>query len=140
MAGTKKDKPIKRSVYLSEKVDKALQAHMKAQNLKSITVAIEDALEYALFPEHRDDRNKEMMKLYGQLLYSFNEHRKKTARDFAIVQESVFQLALDMYKHMEPYHESEEEKRHERATARLDDFMNRIARQLPEQRTMKEEK
>ena len=140
MAAGKKEKPIKRSVYLSEKVDKALQAHMKAQNLKSITVAIEDALEYALFPEHRDDRNKEMMKLYGQLLYSLNEHRKKTARDFAIVQESICQLALDFYKHMEPYPKNEEKSRHEQAVKQWDDFMSRVVRQLSEQRAMKEEK
>jgi hypothetical protein len=130
-------KKIARSVYLSEKIDKALHAHMKAQSLRSISVAIEDALEYALFPEFRDDRNKELTKMVAGINKSLNEHRKATARDMTILQETMFQFMLEYYRHTTAYPEDEAKIREADARARLNDFMERVVRNIPEQRPMK---
>jgi len=130
-------KKIARSVYLSEKIDKALHSHMKAQSLKSISVAIEDALEYALFPEFRDDRNKELTKMVAGINKSLNIHRKKTGEDFAILQETLFQFMLEYYRHTTAYPDDEAKIREADARARFNDFMERVARNVQEPRPMK---
>ena len=84
-------KTVAVNVTLEADVDKALQKHMKSQNLTNRSRAINDGLKYALYPEHRDDRSENLVKLYHQLLYSLNAHRKKTARDLAANQEILLQ-------------------------------------------------
>lgn len=80
-------KKVQKTVYFDEDVWDALEKQMRMSRNGNITAIVNDGLRYAMFPEHRNDRDADLVKLYHQLSYSLAEHRKKTARDLAFVQE-----------------------------------------------------
>ena len=128
-----KKKTVAVNVTLEADVDKALQKHMKAQNLTNRSRAINDGLKYALYPEHRDGRSEDLVKLYHQILYSLNEHRKKTARDLAANQEIMLQFMLDYYANTPA-----SGKRDPEAQKRLDNLMEVVVRNLGKSKIMQE--
>ncbi len=123
-----KKKTVIRSISIEAELDAALQAHMKAKNIRNVSRAVNDALRFALFPEGRDDRNHDLSKLCNQILYSLNEHRKKTGRDLAANQEIMLQFILDSYKQSS---DTDNE-----AQKRLDDLMEDVVRNLGKAKRM----
>lgn len=124
-----KKKTVARSVYLEEDVDKALKNFMASKNINSISLAVNDALKQVLFQKERDERN-----INNQILYSLNEHRKKTGRDLAANQEILLQFILEFYKQM-PVAEKPEQD----AQQRLDDLMETVVRNLGSARGMEDD-
>lgn len=122
----KKPKKVAKTIYISKRVDAAIEAHMRRESLNNYSVAVQDALEFALFPEYRDERHQEMTKNYAQLLYSFNEHRKHTARDFAVIQETLFQFMKEFYKNVPEPLDSEDAKTEIKARERFDAFLETV--------------
>lgn len=116
----KKKKTVARSVYLEEDVDRALKNFMAGKNINSISLAINDALKQVLFNKERDERN-----VQNQILYSLNEHRKKTGRDLAANQEILLQFILDFYRQT-PAADNPDKA----AQKRLDDLMETVVRNL----------
>ncbi len=125
-----KQKGTTRSICFTPEVEKELQSYMKAKNLRNTSATVNDLLDFALRPERRDERNSDMAKLYHQLLYSFNAHRKKTARDLAANQEILLQLGLEYFKDNPSSEKSLDEGRTDMALKRLDDLMGRVVNNL----------
>lgn len=69
---------------------------MKRERINDVSITTNDALEYSLFPEYRDDRNADMSKLITQKLYLLAEHRKKTCRDMRVMQDILMQY-IEVY-------------------------------------------
>ena len=88
----KKVKNVQKTIHWEPEVLQALENHMKREGINNYSIAANDAVKFALFPEHRDDRNADLMKLNQQMLFSLAEHRKKTGRDLMILQEMNLQL------------------------------------------------
>jgi hypothetical protein len=91
---------------------------------------VNDGLRYAMFPEHRSDREADLVKLNQQFSASLAQHRKKTARDMALLQEMVLQMMKTFYMHNTPIAESDQLAAETQANARLDDFMEGIVRNM----------
>jgi len=123
-----KKKTVARSVYLEADVDKALKNFMAGKNINSISLAVNDALKQVLFEKERNDSN-----IQNQILYSLNEHRKKTARDLAANQEILLQFILDYYINNPPA-----EARDDAAQERLDSLMETVVRNLGKSQIMQE--
>ena len=134
----KKEKPIQKSVYFDPEVWAALEAHMKRERINNASIAINDAVKYALFPEHRDDRNADVAKLCTQTIYSLNEHRKKTGRDLTIMQEMLMQFVQAYFMHTHQIPDSEKAGAEAQANVRLDDFMEQLVRKLPKAKPMED--
>jgi hypothetical protein len=113
---------------------------MKRERINNISIAVNDAVKYALFPEHRDDRNADVAKLCTQTLYSLNEHRTKTARDLTIVQEMLVQLVQTYFVHTHQVPASEKVVAETQAKVRTDEFMELLVRRLPKKKAVVEEK
>ena len=128
MAAAKKTKKVQKSVYFDEDVMKALEKQMKASHNSNFSAIVNDGLRYAMFPEFRNDRDADLVKLYNQLSYSLAEHRKKTARDMAFIQEIVLQSMKNFYLHHGAIAEDDLEALQAEANARLDKFMEGIVR------------
>jgi len=128
MAVAKKVKKIQKSVYFDDDVLKALEKQMKTSHNPNFSAIVNDGLRYAMFPEHRNDRDADLVKLYNQLSYSLAEHRKKTARDMAFMQEIALQSMKNFYVHNTSVPEGEAEAMEAQANARLDKFMEEIVR------------
>lgn len=128
MAVTKKIKKTQKSVYFDDDVLKALEKQMKTSHNPNFSAIVNDGLRYAMFPEHRNDRDADLVKLYNQLSYSLAEHRKKTARDMAFMQEIALQSMKNFYVHNASVPEGEAEAMEAQANARLDKFMEEIVR------------
>ena len=128
MAVAKKVKKIQKSVYFDDDVLKALEKQMKTSHNSNFSAIVNDGLRYAMFPEHRNDRDADIVKLYNQLSYSLAEHRKKTARDMAFMQEIALQSMKNFYMHNASVPEGDVEAMDAQANARLDKFMEEIVR------------
>lgn len=131
-------KKVPKTIQFEEEVWKALEAHMKRERIYNLSLAANDAIKYALFPEHRDDRNADTTKLLNQILYSLNEHRRKTARDLTIFQEILVRLTHTYFMHTHQIPDSAKEGAETQANLRLDAFMEQIIRRLPHAKTVGE--
>ncbi len=132
MAAVKKTKKVQKSVYFDEDVLKALEKQMKASHNPNFSAIVNDGLRYAMFPEYRNDRDADLVKLYHQLSYSLAQHRKKTARDMAFMQEIALQSMKNFYLHNAPVPDGEVEAMDAQANVRLDQFMEGIVRGMSE--------
>lgn len=128
MAATKKPKKWQQTVYFDEDVSAALRKQLKVSKNANISAVVNDGLRYAMFPEHRNDRDADLVKIYHQLSSSLGEHRKKTARDMAFVQEMILLFSKIFFMHTNPVPEKESAGREAQANARLDKFMEEIVR------------
>jgi hypothetical protein len=126
-----KTKTIPKSIYFGPKTVAAVEAHMKSARLGSFNLAVIDAVEYALFPAHRDDRNADVVKLCTQTLYSINEHRTKMARDMTLLQEMTALQTLNYFIHTPQIPASEKASAEMQAKARMKDFMEQVVSNMP---------
>lgn len=131
-------KKVQKTVQFEEEVWKALEAHMARERIYNLSMAANDAIKYALFPQHRDDRNADTAKMLNQILYSLNEHRRKTARDLTILQEILVRLTHTYFLHTHQIPGSELEAAEAQANLRLDAFMEQIIRRLPNTKSIAE--
>jgi hypothetical protein len=127
----KKNKKIHKTVHFEEEVLNTLEAHMQRERIYNFSVAANDAIKFALFPEHRDDRNADTAKLLHQILYSLNEHRRKTARDLTKFQEILVWFVHTYFMHTHQIPDSAKKDAEIQANLRLDAFMDQIVRRLP---------
>ncbi len=125
-----KVKKIQKSIYFDPDVLKALEKQMKVSHNSNFSVIVNDGLRYAMFPEHRSDRDADMTKLYHQMSYSLAQHRKKTGRDVAILQEMMLQMMKNFYLHNGRVPEAEMAAREADANVRLDEFMEGVVRDM----------
>jgi len=134
----RKRKKIQKTVLFEADVWGAVEAHMKRERINNHSLIANDAVKYALFPEHRDDRNADSVKLLHQILYSLNEHRKKTARDLTILQEILVRFAHTYFMHTHQIPDSAKKEAEMQANLRLDAFMEQIVRRLPSAKSVTE--
>lgn len=130
MSAKKKPGRVQKTVYFDADVWEALEKQMKMSRNGNVSAIVNDGIRYAMFPEHRNDRDADLVKLYHQFSYSLAEHRKKTARDMAFIQEMVLQAMKNFYMHAAPIPESEADVLDAQANARLDLFMERIVQNM----------
>ena len=140
MASMKNEKRVQKTIQFDADIWEALGQHSKRERLNNMSAAVNDAIRYALFPEFRGDREADMTKQFQQLLYSLNEHRKKTARDNAIMQESLMQLVLYYFMHTHNIPKTEEDAARTQANVRLEKFIEELMQKLQKSRPMAEEK
>lgn len=138
MAATKKPKKWQQTLYFDEDVTVALKKQLKVNKNANISAVVNDGLRYAMFPEHRNDRDADLVKIFSQLSYSLGEHRKKTARDMAFLQEMVLLFSKIFFMHTNPVPEKESAAREAQADARLDKFMEEIVRRMSELKPLSE--
>lgn len=134
MAG--KAKRIQKTVYFDPEVWTALEKQMKQSHNPNVSAIVNDGLRYAMFPEFRGDRDADLVKLYHQLSASLAMHRKKTARDFAFIQEMVLKTMHEYFQHQPAVPEAEKPAREAEANVRLDTFMEEIVRNMPSLRPL----
>ena len=137
-APARKRKKIPKTVQFEPEVWDAIEAHMKRERIYNHSIATNDAIKYAFFPEHRDDRNADTAKLLNQILYSLNEHRRKTSRDLTIFQEILVRLTHTYFMHTHQIPDSAKEGAEAQANLRLDAFMELITRRLPSAKAIAE--
>jgi len=130
MATVKKPRKLQKTVYFDEDVWEPLEKQMKASRNPNVSAIVNDGLRYAMFPEFRNDRDADLVKLYNQLSFSLAEHRKKTARDMAFIQEIVLQGMKSFFMHSNRIPESERDALEAQANARLDAFMESVVRNM----------
>ncbi|MDY0096207.1 MAG: hypothetical protein RBT80_26220 [Candidatus Vecturithrix sp.] len=133
---TGRPKKIQKSVYFDPDVWEALEKQMKISANSNISVVVNDGLRYAMFPEHRNDRDADLVKLYHQFSASLADHRKKTARDLAFIQEMILNAVKTQYLTFPPVPEKELEIREVSANARLNQFMEHIVQNMSELRPL----
>ena len=127
----RRGKKIPRTVHFDPIVLEAMEAHMKRERIENFSVAALDAIKFSLFPEHREDRDAGTTKLLNQILYSLNEHRRKTSRDMTIFQEILVRFVHEYFMHTHQIPDSAKKEAEIQANLRLDDFMKQIIRRLP---------
>jgi len=127
------------SVYLDPDVEKVLEKQLKMSKNTSFSAAINDAVRYAAFPEHRGDRDADLHKMMQLLLDSFVQHRKKTARDLAFIQELSGEFLTELYRHNLPIPEEQYKERDAQARARSISFVEEIVRNMPELKSFAEQ-
>ena len=127
-----KNKKTQRTIHFDEDVLKALDKQMKVSHNSNLSAIVNDGLRYAMFPEFRNDRDADLVKLNAQMGASLAQHRKKTARDLAFIQEMVLQMMKVFYMHNQPISEDDKAALEAQAKARLDDFMEGIVRGMSE--------
>lgn len=130
---------IQKTIQWDTDVWEALAEHSKRERLNNMSAAANDAVRYALFPEFRGDREADITKQFQQLLYSLNEHRKKTARDMTILQEGLMQFVLHYFMHTHSIPKGEQDSARTQANARFDGFIEELMQKLPKSRIMTEE-
>lgn len=138
MAQTKtgKSKKIQKSVYFEPDVWEVLEKQMKMSSNSNVSVVVNDGLRYAMFPEHRNDRDADLVKLYHQFSASLADHRKKTARDLAFIQEMVLSAVKTQYMTFPPVPEKDMELKEAEANTRLNQFMEHIVRNMSDLRPL----
>lgn len=139
MAEVKSDKRIQKTIQWDPDVWAALEQHNKRERINNMSAAANDAVRFALFPEHRGDRDADISKQFQQMLYSLNEHRKKTSRDMTILQESLMQFVLHYFMHTHTIPKNEQETARTQANIRIEAFMEELMQKLPKSRPMSEE-
>lgn len=125
-----KEKRVQKTIYFDPEVWQALDQHMKRERINNLSIGTNDALRYALFPEYRDDRNEAVLKQLYSLTASLVDHRKKTGRDLAILQEFTLQLMKQFFVHTNPIPSSEKASAEAQANARLDNVMETVMRSI----------
>ena len=127
-----KTKRVQKTVYFDAEVWEALEKQMKVSHNPNVSAIVNDGLRYAMFPEHRNDRDADLVKLYNQFSASLAMHRKKTARDLAFMQELILKFAHEFFMHHPSIPEDSKAPREAEANARLDAFMENIVRNMSE--------
>ena len=127
-----KAKRVQKTVYFDAEVWEALEKQMKVSHNPNVSAIVNDGLRYAMFPEHRNDRDADLVKLYNQFSASLAMHRKKTARDLAFMQELILKFAHEFFMHHPSIPEDSKAPREAEANARLDAFMENIVRNMSE--------
>ena len=127
-----KTKRVQKTVYFDAKVWEALEKQMKISHNPNVSAIVNDGLRYAMFPEHRNDRDADLVKLYNQFSASLAMHRKKTARDLAFMQELILKFSHEFFMHHPSIPEDNKAPREAEANARLDAFMENIVRNMSE--------
>ena len=125
-----KAKKVQKTVYIDDDVWEALEKQMKLTRNTNVSVLINDGLRYAMFPEYRNDRDGDLVKLFQQLTFSLADHRKKTARDLAFVQEMMLQAVKNQYLAFPPVSKKDKDVKEADASMRLDLFMEGIVRNM----------
>lgn len=136
----KNEKRVQKTIQWDSDVLDALEKHNKQQRLNNLSAAANDAVRYALFPEYRSDREKDMVKLMQDLRASLYEHRKTTARDLMILQEGLFQFIDVFFMHTHSIPKSELAAAKAQAKARLDEFMEQLVRKVQDPKRKAQEK
>lgn len=136
----KTEKRVQKTIQWDADVLDALEKHNKQQRLNNLSAAANDAVRYALFPEFRSDREKDMVKLMQDLRASLYEHRKTTARDLMILQEGLFQFIDVFFMHTHSIPKSELAAAKAQAKARLDEFMEELVRKVQNPKRKAQEK
>jgi len=126
----KKSRRVQKTVHFDLDVWEALEEHMKRQRIDNVSIAVNDAVKYSLFPEHRSDRDADLVKLFHQLSFSLAQHRKKTARDMVFQQEMLFQFIQYYFMHTHKIPSAEQGAAEAQANARLDVFMEQLVGKL----------
>ncbi len=134
----KKVKNVQKTIHWEPEVLQALETHMKREGINNYSIAANDAVKFALFPEHRDDRNADLVKLNQQLLFSLAEHRKKTGRDLMILQEMNLQLIKLVAMRTQDVSPHDQGARETQANVIMDKIMEGIARNLSQVKPMDE--
>ncbi len=127
-----KAKRVQKTVYFDAEVWEALEQQMKVSHNPNVSAIVNDGLRYAMFPEHRNDRDADLVKLYNQFSASLAMHRKKTARDLAFMQELILKFSHEFFMHHPSIPEDSKAPREAEANARLDAFMENIVRNMSE--------
>ena len=127
-----KAKRVQKTVYFDAEVWEALEKQMKVSHNPNVSAIVNDGLRYAMFPEHRNDRDADLVKLYNQFSASLAMHRKKTARDLAFMQELILKFAHEFFMHHPSIPEDNKAPREAEANTRLDAFMENIVRNMSE--------
>ena len=127
-----KAKRVQKTIYFDEDVWEAMEKQMKASHNPNVSAIVNDGLRYAMFPEFRNDRDADLVKLYNQFSASLASHRKKTARDMAFIQELILKFSHEFFMHHPSIPEDDKEPREVEANARLDAFMEKIVRGMAE--------
>lgn len=127
-----KTKRVQKTVYFDAEVWEALEKQMKVSHNPNVSAIVNDGLRYAMFPEHRNDRDADLVKLYNQFSASLAMHRKKTARDLAFMQELILKFSHEFFMHHPSIPEDHQAPREAVANARLDAFMENIVRNMSE--------
>jgi Arc/MetJ-type ribon-helix-helix transcriptional regulator len=126
------------TVYLDEDVEKMVDKQLKISRNGNISSVINDAIRYAAFPEHRQDRDADLYKMMQVVMDSFVQHRKKTARDLAFIQEVCLESLQEFYRHNLEIPESQKKERDVKARARTIAFVENIVRHMPELKSFSE--
>ena len=126
----KNEKRVQKTIQWDSDVLDALEKHNKQQRLNNLSAAANDAVRYALFPEYRSDREKDMVKLMQDLRASLYEHRKTTARDLMILQEGLFQFIDVFFMHTHSIPKGELAAAKAQAKARSEEFMEQLVRKI----------
>lgn len=134
----KKVKNVQKTIHWEPEVLQALENHMKREGINNYSIAANDAVKFALFSEHRDDRNADLMKLNQQMLFSLAEHRKKTGRDLMILQEMNLQLIKLIAMRTQDVSQYDQAARETQANALMDKVMEGIARNLSQVKPLDE--
>ena len=127
-----KTKRVQKTVYFDAEVWEALEKQMKVSHNPNVSAIVNDGLRYAMFPEHRNDRDADLVKLYNQFSASLAMHRKNTARDLAFMQELILKFSHEFFMHHPSIPEDSKAPREAEANARLDAFMENIVRNMSE--------
>ena len=130
----KKGRRVQKTVHFDPEVWELLEKHMNQSRVNNVSIAVNDAVLYSLSPQHRSDRDGGMEKLYHQLSFSLAEHRKKTARDMAFLQEMMFQYIQTYFAHTHMIPDSERGAADAQANARLDTFMEQLVAKLTQKK------
>lgn len=136
----KNEKRVQKTIQWDPDVLDALEKHNKQQRLNNLSAAANDAVRYALFPEYRSDREKDMVKLMQDIRASLYEHRQNTARDFKILQEGLFQFIDVFFMHTHSIPKSELAAAKAQGKARLDEFMEELVRKVQNPKRKAQEK
>lgn len=134
-----KEKRIQKTIYFDPEVWQALDQHMKRERINNLSIGTNDALRYALFPEYRDDRNGDLIKLYHQMSYSLAEHRKKTGRDLMLLQEFTLQFMKQFLIHTHEIPKGDLAAAEAQAKVRMDKIMEEVIRSLPQAKALSED-
>lgn len=136
----KTEKRVQKTIQWDGDVLDALEKHNKQQRLNNLSAAANDAVRYALFPEYRSDREKDVVKLMQDIRASLYEHRKATARDLMILQEGFFQFVDVFFQHTHSIPKDELAAAKAQAKARLNEFMEELVQKAQDPKRKKQEK
>jgi hypothetical protein len=121
-------------VHFDPDVWEALEKHMKQSRINNVSIAVNDAVKFSLAPEHQNDRDAALVKLFHQLSFSLAEHRKKTARDMTCLQEMFFQFVLTYLTHTHKINDVDLIAAEAQGNVRMDKFMEKFVRSLQQKK------